>query len=130
MVDVYIGSKMSKRDIASIFKVLIKNISAKNINKAKAVVNIHNAPVATKRRRKRGGPNNPKKPIGPLDLNRLYPTIARNGNVTSSPDNEDKRRQDNEIAKQSNDIKRLTNQLALPPPPTGQQRQLVDQAFY
>ena len=48
---VYINSKISKREIGYVYKLLKKSIKNKNVNTAKAIVNIHQE--APKRRRKR-----------------------------------------------------------------------------
>lgn len=104
---VYINAKFTKKEIAGIYKLLIKNIKAKNINQSKssAVVNINNVPPKIQRRKR--GPNKPKPIIDPNNK------VIVNSISGQDRANEDKiNSTNNNLTKVNQDIERL-NQLLL-----------------
>lgn len=114
----YINAKMTKKEITSIYNLLIKNIKANNINKAKAVVNINNVPP--KRNYRRGKPKN----TGPSDPKGILPAIVSNSN-SKNRENEDKI---NSVVNENNAIKnqllQLTNNQNILGPPVPDQNLL------
>lgn len=111
---IYINTKMSKKEILSVYKALKKNMRVKKpqvTNSAKAVVNIHQAP----RRRRR------------VNKKAFQSTIDEKNRVSVSGSTEQRHPKDSgkedEINKLINEKAGLENQLRLVGPPPMPQRQ-------